>query len=401
MKVSGLDVHKDTIFCGVYDGKRQSSVQEFSTFTEDIRKMGSLLLQEGVKRIAMESTGIYWIPVWNILEEMGFDLMLVNPYLIKQMPGRKSDVKDAQWIAILLHKGLLRGSLVPGKQIRELRGYSRKYVKLTQMITRSFQEMERTLEMCNIRITSLVSANNSVSIRKVIQSIIQGNDSVEELACFIHGRIVNSKGEKVRKSLDGFIPEHHRFNLGLAWQQYQLYQEQLQKVEEKMQDICSEHYSQEMRLLQSIPGIKAQAAMQVIAETGADMSAFENSGKITGWAGLRPRNDESAGKYKSTAVTKGNKYLKRILVQSAWAASRTKGCYYKTKFEQLSIRKSRKKALVAIARKLLTVIWNVLKEKQLYNPNIVPVYDPEKMKRKAKYHQAELQKLQGLGFTTS
>lgn len=401
MKVSGLDVHKDTIFCGIYDGSKRSEVQEFPTFTENIKEMGIMLQNQKVKRVAMESTSIYWIPVWNILEDMGFELMLVNPFLIKQMPGRKSDVKDAQWISTLLHKGLLRGSLVPDKQIRELRSYSRRYVKLQAMITGSFQQMERILEMCNIRITSLVSCNNSVSVKKVIQGIIQGNDSVEELSCHIHGRILNSKKEKVKKSLEGFIPEYHRFNLELVWQQYELYHNQLTIVESIMKQICSEQYSEQMDLLQTIPGIKEQSAMQIIAETGNNMDAFETSGKITGWAGLRPKNDESAGKFKSTSITKGNKYLRRILVQCAWAASRTKGSYYKNKFEQLCIRKSRKKALIAIARKLLTVIWNVLKEKQSYNFNIEPVLNPEKIRNKMKYHTKELEKLVALGFTIS
>ena len=129
MKVSGLDVHKDSIFCGIYDGKKSTEVEKFTTFTQGIKEMGELLKNQGIKKVAMESTSIYWIPVWNILEEMGFSLMLVNPYLIKQMPGRKSDIKDAQWIATLLHKGLLRGSLIPDKTIRQLRSYSRKYVK--------------------------------------------------------------------------------------------------------------------------------------------------------------------------------------------------------------------------------------------------------------------------------
>lgn len=401
MKVSGLDVHKDTIFCGIYNGNKQEKVQEFPTFTQDIIEMGNMLKKAGVKRIAMESTGIYWIPIWNILEDMGFELLLVNPYLIKQMPGRKSDVKDAQWIATLLHKGLLRGSLIPNKRIRELRTYSRKYVKLQSKVVTVFQEMERTLEMCNIRITSLVSKNNSVSIQKVIKLIIEGKDSPEELACCIHGRIINSKGEKVRKALEGFISEHHRFNLELTWEQYMLYQKQLFSIEEKMKNICKEHYSEEMELLKTIPGIQTQAAIQIIAETGADMSAFENSGRLTGWTGLRPKNDESAGKFKSTSITKGNKYLRRIMVQCAWAASRTKGSYYKTKFEQLCVRKSRKKALIAIARKLLTVVWNVLKERKPYNPNILPAYNPEKIKSKIKYYKKELEKLELLGLSTA
>ena len=196
-------MHKDTIFCATYDGKKHGSVIEYSTLTTSIRAMGAALLSEEVKEIAMESTGMYWIPVWNILEEMGFNLTLVNPYLIKQMPGRKSDVKDAQWIATLLHKGLLRSSLVPCKEIRELRTYSRRYVKLQQRKTSVLQDMERTLEVCSIRITSLVSNISGKSIMKVIHAIIEGENDPEVLAGYIHGRIVNKHNrEKVVESPD-------------------------------------------------------------------------------------------------------------------------------------------------------------------------------------------------------
>ena len=398
MKVSGLDVHKDSVFCAIFDGKNYGEVIEFPTFTDSIRKMAHMLQEHGVKKIAMESTGIYWIPVWNILEEAGFDLMLVNPYLIKQMPGRKSDVKDAQWIAKLLHKGMLRGSMIPDKTIRQLRTYSRRLVKTHEMATRVTQEMERLLEMCNIRITSLVSKNNGVSVLKVIEQIIEGNDTVEELACCIHSRIVNSKGELVKLSLEGYIGEHHRFSLSLSYAQYKLYKEQINSLEEKMVSLCELHYSQEMELLKSIPGISTQSAMQIIAETGADMQLFADSGKLTGWTGLRPRNDESAGKLKSTAITHGNKYLRRIMVQCAWAAVRTTGSHYKSKFEQLCIRKSKKKALIAIARKLLTVVWHVLNEKQAFNPMMLPVYDPKRIEMKIKYHRKELEKLEAMGL---
>ncbi len=398
MKVSGLDVHKDTVFCAIYDGKKYGKVNEFATFTENLREMAEMLTGEGVKKIAMESTGIYWIPVWNILEEAGFELMLVNPYLIKQMPGRKSDVKDAQWIAKLLHKGMLRGSLIPDKTIRELRTYSRRFVKTQEMVSRVTHEMEHILEMCNIRITSIVSKSNGMSVLKVIEQIIAGNDTVEELACCIHGRIVNSKGEKVRLSLEGHITEHHRFSLSLAFDQYKLYKGQLNSLERKMEGLCDQHYSREMELLMSIPGVSSQSAIQIIAETGANMKSFADSGKLTGWTGLRPRNDESAGKLKSKAITHGNKYLRRIMVQCAWAASRTKGSHYKSKFEQLCIRKSRKKALIAIARKLLTVVWHVLNEKEAFNPILLPVYDPKRIEMKIRYHRKELEKLEALGL---
>lgn len=401
MKVSGLDVHKDTVFCAIYDGRKYGKVSEFATFSENIREMVHMLYEQGVKKIAIESTGIYWIPVWNILEESGFDLMLVNPFLIKQMPGRKSDVKDAQWIAKLLHKGMLRGSMVPDKTIRQLRTYSRKYVKMQGMITRVNQEMERILEMCNIRITSLMSTNHGVSIHKVIEKIIAGQDSVEELACCIHSRTLNAKGELVKLSLDGKVEEHHRFTLSLAYEQHKLYLKQTDSLEMKMDELCEQHYTREMELLMSIPGVGKQAAMQIISETGADMQAFADSGKLTGWAGLRPRNDESAGKIKSKSITHGNKYLRRIIVQCAWAASRTKGSHYKSKFEQLCIRKSRKKALIAIARKLLTVVWHVLNENKPFNDQMLPVYNPQKIALKMRYHRKELEKLEALGFSNT
>ena len=396
MKVSGLDVHKDTIFCAIYNGKTPGEVKEFSTVTACIREMGSYLQDTGVEKIAMESTGIYWIPVWNILEEMGFLLMLVNPYLIKQMPGRKSDVKDAQWIAMLLHKNLLRGSLIPCKKIRELRTYSRKYIKLQRRMTSVLQEIERTLEMCNIRITSFVTNIESRSVLKVVKQLVQGEVSPDRLVECIHGRILNRHGKKIKQSLEGFIGEHHRFNLELLLQEYELLLNQSNRCEEEMYKLCSEHYHQELELLQTIPGIKLLAAMLIIAETGADMKAFENSGKFTGWTGLRPRNDESAGKFKSTAITKGNRYLCSILVQAAWAATRTKGSFFQVKFSRLTIRKNRNKALIAIARKIAVIIWNMLYYKQSYNPDLIPIYEPEKLQAKINYHQKEFDRLQQL-----
>jgi transposase len=396
-KTSGLDVHKDTIFCGVYDGKTHQEVKEFSTITGSIEALGKHLKSEGVEEVAMESTGMYWIPVWNILEELGFALTLVNPYLIKQMPGRKSDVKDAQWIATLLHKGLLRGSLIPCKEIRELRVYSRKYIKLQQRQTSVLQEMERTLEICSIRITSFVSNISGKSVMKVIRAVIAGQTDPEVLAGCIHGRIVNKhKRKTIVESLRGYITPQHRFQLELSMEEYELLCRQSERCEEEMEKLCRQHYRNELALLQTIPGISLLAAMIVIAETGADMKAFENSGKFTGWTGLRPRNDESAGKYKSTATTKGNRYLRSILVQIAWAASRTKGSFFKEKYTRLCLRKNQRKALIAIARKMAVLIWNVLSFEESYNPQKLTVYEPGKVQAKMAYHHKEFERLEKL-----
>jgi transposase len=396
MKVCGLDVHKDTIFCALYDGKVYSEVKEYETMTNGIRAMGEYLISEGVHHVAMESTSIYWTPVWDILEEMGFELDLVNPFQIKQMPGRKSDVKDAQWIATLLHKGLLRGSMVPTPLIKELRVYTRKYTRLQQRTTQVLTEMDRIMVMANIRISSCVSNLSNKSVILIIEALIAGTTDPEYLVRLVYGNTANKKSGKLRAALTGNIKEHHRLSLKWSKQQYDLYQVQIQECLFYMEQICNEHYSKEMSLLQSMPGIKNVSAMCIIAETGADMSAFENSGKISGWAGLRPRNDESAGKLKSKAITKGNKYLRTILVQVAWASSRTKGSYFKEKYQRLALRKSHKRALIAIARKMLVVIWNILKESNPYNPALVHIYDPAKVERAIVYHQREIERVSKL-----
>ena len=397
-RVCGLDVHKETIFCATIKGEKRGPVTEHSTLTPSIRAMGEQLRNDGIEEIAMESIGIYWVPVWNILEEMGFSLMLVNPYLIKQMPGRKSDVKDAQWIATLLHKGLLRSSLVPCQHIRELRTYSRKYIKIQQRQTSVLQEMERALEMCSIRITSFVSNLSGKSVYHVVQQIVQGETSAEVMVKAVHSRIVNAhKKERIIESLTGYITEHQRFMLELLLQEYEMLIDQSNRCLLKMEELCREYYPEQLKLLLTIPGISHISAMIVIAETGADMKAFENSGKFSGWTGLRPRNDESAGKFKSTATMKGNRFLRSTLVQVAWASTHIKGSYFKEKFSRLAMRKSRKKALIAIARKLGVLIWNVLYYEQVYNPTRLIVYDPGKLQAKVNYHQKEVERLQNLG----
>lgn len=394
-KTCGLDVHKDTIFCAVHNGEKYGKVTEYLTTTSSIYELAEALQAEGVIDVAMESTGIYWIPVWNILEQMGFNLLLVNPFLIKQMPGRKSDVKDAQWIAALLHKGLLRGSLVPDLSIRELRTYSRRYMRLQHRLTAILQEMARILEMSGIRISSFVSNISGKSFLRIVSQVIQGESNPDVLIKYVHGRVINKHSkERIRQALTGFVLPQQRFILEQSFEEHEMLVRQSDKCLFMMQEICQNKYPNELKLIQTIDGIGLIAAMILIAETGADMKAFENSGKFTGWIGLRPRNDESAGKYKSTATTKGNRYLRAILVQVAWAASRTKGSRFKEKYTQLAMRKSRKKALIAIARKIAVVMWNVLYYHQKYNPDKTIIYEPKKLQAKINYHQKEIERLE-------
>jgi len=390
-RVCGLDVHKDIIFACVKKGKYQSEVKQFSTTTQGLAELSHWIQGEQVERVAMESTGIYWMPVWRALES-DFKLLLVNPYFIKQMPGRKSDVQDAQWIATLLDKELLKGSVVPDKTIRVLRDYMRRYAQLQGQMTRCLQQIEKQLSRCNIKIASLSSTIGSKTVIDIVASICKGEYQPEQLLKLVHGRIRNKHGEKVKQALEGIIDEHDIFLLRQIYADYIHIYDQCEALVDQAQKVADEYYQQEIALLQTIPGIKKLSAIIIFAEIGGCINLFATAQNLTGWCGLRPKNDESAGKIKSRSITKGNKYLRRILVQTGWAASRTRNCYLKTKFEQLSIRKSSKKALIAIARKQLVIIWNVLSKKEPYaEPQIV--LSPEQIERKQKYYQGKLEKL--------
>lgn len=392
----GLDVHKDNIFAALYNGKKHTEVEKFSTFTCGLKQLTEWLTLHNVDHVAMESTGVYWVPTWNFLESAGYKVMLVNPWFIKQMPGRKRDVADAQWIALLLHKGLLRGSLIPSQTIRELRSYSRTFVQLQYQRTKALQQMNKVLELCNIRINTVMAKMDSLSSINIIRSIVAGVSDTQSLLEQVHKAVRTRKKEVVEQSLEGSVREDQRFLLELSLQQYDLLSHQIQEIEERMTIHCQTHFPRQMELLQSIPGIRAQAAMQIIAETGADMKYFRDSTALSSWAGLRPRNDESNGKIKNNHTMRGNKYLRRILVQTGWGASRTRGTYFKFKYDQLCKRMNSKKALTAIARKQLTVIWNVLYKEEKYDAAYQPVYTPEKLESQLKYHQQMINKLSKL-----
>jgi len=391
-KVCGLDVHKDSIFLCILTGNGQKILQEYSTLTPDILSMRTMILSNKVSDVAMESTGIYWIPIWRILEGY-FNLHLVNPYLIKQMPGRKTDVKDAQWIATVLQKKLIRSSYIPQKQIHELRQYERKYVRLCEQVTRIEQEIDRHLHRCNIRITNFATKIGSVSVMGVVGGIVRGETTPEELIRYVHGRITNKYKSKINASLTGVVSETDRFILEQNLQEHELITIQRQRCVENMELLCDKFYQEEIELLCTIPGIKKLGAMTIIAEMGIDMKTFATAAALVGWAGLRPRNDESAGKIKSRKITNGNKYLRRILVQCAWGITRTKRCWLSGKFQELAKRRSQKKALIAIARKLLVIIWHVLSKHEKYR-EYKPKLNPEQKAKKIARLEKQLLELQ-------
>lgn len=390
--VCGLDVHKGIILMCILKGNGEKIIREFTTLTIDIVSMRDLMKEHYVQEVGMESTGIYWIPIWRILQGH-FELKLINPWFIKQLPGRKTDVKDAEWIATVIQKNLVRGSYVPGRQIQELRQYERRYVRLCEQSTRIEQAIDRQLHRCNIQITNYVSRIGSASVIRVVKALIAGETTAELLEKHIHGRIRNKHKEKITASLNGIISTSDRFILNQHIKEYELILAQQEECLHEMNQLCQKNFKKELQLLCTIPGVQLLSAMIIIAELGVDLKTFITASALTGWAGLRPRNDESARKIRSTKITKGNKYLRRILVQCAWAASRQKNSWLKTKYEQLCVRKSSKKALIAISRKLLVIIWHVLSKQEPYK-EYIPKIDPQQRKKKIDYHRKKIQELE-------
>jgi transposase len=314
----------------------------------------------------MESTSIYWIPIWRVLCEE-FDLKLVNPLFIKQLPGRKTDIRDAHWIGLVLMKGLAYGSYVPKQQIQALRQYERRYSVLNKQIVHAEQCIDMQLQRCNIRFSNYISDIGSQAMCKVVKFIIEGITDPHELVKCAHSRTKNRHGtDVIRESLNGVVSQVDRDMLALYMEELELYHRQQEECQRRMMEICQESYNRELDLLTTIPGIKSASAMTILAELGHDLSAFKTSSNLVGWAGLRPRNDESAGKIKSRKTMHGNKFLRVILVQCAWANSRRKNSRLGNKYALLVKRMAPQKALVAIARKLLVIIWNVLTYKEPY-----------------------------------
>lgn len=369
-RYGGLDVHKDSIFLCIAceNGEKFSDV--FGVSTRDINRLRDTLVEYNVCEVCMESTSIYWIPIWNILS-VDLSLKLVNPYFIKQLPGKKSDVKDAEWIATVLMKGLVRGSYVPDSTIQQLRQYERRTVELNKNIVHAGQRIDMVLQRCNIRISNYVSNTDCKGYHKVVDAIISGESRGQELVKLIHKRTINKWGKQViEDSLEGFIHDSDIAMLQQYRDERNLFEVHKSNCLSKMEAICKEHYPQEMELLMTIPGVKTQAATTLIAETGVDMKMFLTASAIVGWAGLKPRNEESAGKIKSRRITHGNKYLRKILVEISWGALRKKGSRFNALYYRLVGRgKNKQKALIAVARKILVIVWNILSKKEVYDPN--------------------------------
>ena len=367
--VCGLDVHKDNVFVCI--DKENGEKIQFKTgiLTKELDALRDTLVANDVTEIAMESTSVYWMPIWRILEN-DFKLYLVNPYAIKQLPGRKSDIKDAEWIATCLQKELIRGSYVPNSEIQQLRQYNRRIFDINKQSVYIQNKIDAALQRCNIRIGNYISNVRAKSYCEIVDMLSEGKTSPELLIVKVHKRTINKWGrETILAALEGVVNKTDCRILKQLKEELDMLRRHKVECLVMLRDICMENYKEQILDIQTIPGIGEQGAMQIIAETGVDMKAFMTAAMLVGWAGLKPRNDESNGKFKSRSTTHGNKYLRKILIECAWGASRTQGCFFnKFSYHQTMVRKkNRQKVQVAIARKILVVIWNILEKGVVYN----------------------------------
>jgi len=317
-------VHKGTVVACVMGTGIKKEIRTYLTMTNDLFRLKEWLKENRVTHVAMESTGVYWKPVFNVLEE-SFEVMLVNARHVKNVPGRKTDVQDSEWLCKLLRSGLVRGSFIPPRPVRELRDLTRYKRKLIQTITSEKQRVEKILEDANIKLSSIASDTFGASGARIIQELLKGELGAEEMAELSKGRLRKRK-EELKEALVGNVEEHHKRMIRASLGHIKAMEEILFTVEQKIQEKIERHFQEEYELLKTVPPMKDSASV-IIAEMGVNMDLFPTEGHLSSWAGMSPGNNESAGKKKPGATTHGNKHLKTILTEFAWIASKMKGTY--------------------------------------------------------------------------
>jgi transposase len=393
---AGLDVHKDTVVACVrhmVNGTVKREVRTFKTTTKELLALSEWLAAEDCTHIAMEATGVYWKPVWHILSDGDFALVLANAAHVRNVPGRKTDVNDATWLADLLAHGLIRGSFVPDQQTQEMRDLLRTRKQLVREASRHVQRLQKTLEDANIKLDSVISDVMGLSGRKMIEALIAGESDPEQLAQLAHRRI-KATPEELCEALRGRVTRHHRFLLSLHLQQIDAIDAAIGDIDQEV-DAHVEPFRTTVQLLTTIPGVDQLSACVILAEIGRDMSRFPTAGHLISWAGLCPRNDESAGKRRSTRMRRGAAWLKTTLVQCAAAAARRKASYLQAQFHRLRARRGAKKALGGIAASILTAAYEMLKSGALYEDLGPDHFDK---RGKSRHIHRLVHRLQNLGF---
>jgi len=396
---AGLDVHKDSVEACVRrmsaGGKVEHEVRHWGTTTRELMAMAEWLGSMGVTQVAMESTGVYWKPIFNILEAR-FEILLANAHHLKNVPGRKTDIRDCQWIAQLLQHGLLKGSFVPPRPQRELRDLTRQRTQLIDEGSRISNRIQKVLEDANVKLGSVASNVIGASGRLMLEAMVAGEDDPARLADLAQRRM-RSKIPQLEQALYGKLTEHHRWMLKLLLDQLRTTEQFIARLDERIVELTRPQQPV-LEKLDAIPGVDRRVAEVLMAEIGPDMTPFPSDAHLASWAGISPGNNESAGKKRSGKTTKGSRWLRQALVQAAWAASHKKDSYFQAHARNLMHRRGRKRGLVAVAHSLLTVVYHMLKEDTAYRDLGSQFLDRLRARHLIRFHVRRLQNL-GLQVT--
>jgi transposase len=395
-RVCGLDVHKKVVVACVRildlkDGTVQSTLRQFGTMTADLLELRRWLAEQKVTHVAMESTGVYWQPVFNLLEGH-FQTWVVNAQHIKKVPGRKTDMKDAEWIAQLMQCGLLRPSFIPDRQQRELRDLTRQQTKLVQQRNAVDNRVQKVLETANVKLGSVASDVLGVSGRKMIEALIAGEKDTSVLAELAQKKL-REKIPQLQRALEGEINDHHRFLLRQLLDQYDFLEKEIARVSERLGAVAPSSFRAAVEQLDAVAGVGERGARSLLAETGTDMNRFPTHRHFASWAGQCPGNHESAGKRRSGKTPAANRHLDAVLTEMAHAAVRKKDSYFKSQYHRLAGRRGKKRALGAVKHSLLVTVYFMLRDNKPYKDLGVDYFDKLNPQQRIRYHVRKLQDL--------
>lgn len=386
-RCAGIDVHKKTVVvcCLVIDENTHSKreIRTYGTTTSELLSLSEWLSMQDITHVAMESTGEYWKPVYNLLES-SCDVTVVNSSHVKQVPGRKTDVKDAEWIAELFSYGLLRGSLIPPLPQRDLRDLTRQRTTLIRERASVINRLQKVLEWANVKLASVVTDISGISARRMLKAMVEGNDSPEVLAALARGKLCRKQAE-LAQALTGRVREHHRFLIQTHLEHLEFLEAHIKQFDRRIEQLIEQQsqpdeptpvsdatlsqsfsWQQAMALLDTIPGVARQSAQLLLAEVGVDMSRFPSAAHLCKWAGVCPGNHESAGKHYSGKTPPSNRWLRGMLVQMANAAVRCRASYFAVVYRRIAARRGHKRAIVAVAHRLLIAVYHMLRQRQPY-----------------------------------
>lgn len=386
-RVAGLDVHHKSIQCAVRcqepSGELRKMSRSFGTMTVQLRALADYLEAQGVTHVALESTGVLWKPIWNLLEGR-FTLLLVNPRHLKKVPGRKTDVSDAEWIAQLLQCGLLKGSFVPPRAVRNLRDLTRHRAQLAAEKTRVANRIHKLLQDANIKLDAVATDILGKSGRSMLQALMDGETDANQMAELAQG-LLRAKIPQLRLALEGRVTEHHRFVLERLLTHLDFLENEVELLSQQIARYQAELLpSEDATRVDAIPGVNVTTIQNVVAEIGPDMNVFPDEHHLSSWTGICPGNEESAGKRLRSATRHGNRWLRRTLTEAAWAASHSKNSYFAAQYRRLAARRGKKRALLAVGHSILVIIYHMLKYHLEYKDLGQDYFDrlePERLRR--------------------